>query len=288
MISIIGIGNAASAVAEKFCKIPQYDVYLMNSNVSEQKNNNYKLKSFENPEDYEANIPVLADFFANIKEHVQVFITGASFSSIYTLGILEQLKDKQIEVFYIKPDIELLTGVPRLVENAVFGILQEYARSGMIKSITIFSNENIEKIHPGINIKNYYDTINDTIFSSVHYLNYFEHTEPHIGNISKPSEISRIRAVGMLDMKNLSEMWLFDLDIERELCYYMCINSERLEGEVGLHKKLVDILKSKPRNAFRKISYSIYETELPDFGFVVAHTNATQLNKKTLDMIEQE
>ena len=59
-------------------------------------------------------------------------------------------------------------------------------------------------------------------------------------------------------------------------------------GEAGLHRKLVDILKSKPRNAFRKISYSIYETELPDFGFVVAHTNATQTNKDTLDKLEQE
>jgi len=170
----------------------------------------------------------------------------------------------------------------------VFGILQEYARSGNLRSFTVFSNENIENIHSSINLKNYYDTLNETIFSSVHYLNYFEHTEPHIGNMSKPSDISRIRSIGMLDMKKLDEMWLFDLDTERELCYYMCINSERLEGEVGLHKKLVDILKQKPRNAFRKISYSIYETELSDFGFVVAHTNAIQSNKNTLDKLEQE
>tara|TARA_Y100000592_G_C5480577_1_gene325188 strand:- start:1612 stop:2478 length:867 start_codon:yes stop_codon:yes gene_type:complete len=288
MISIIGIGNAASAVAEKFCKIPQYDVYLLNSKIKKNTANKFKLRSFKNPEEYELNIPDLTDFFADVKDRVQVFVAGASFSSIYTLGILEQLKTKQIELFYIKPDTELITGIPRLIENAGFGVLQEYARSGLIRNITIFSNENIEKTHPNINIKNYYDTLNETIFSSVHYLNYFEHTEPHIGNISKPNDISRIRAVGMLDMKKLSEMWLYDLDMERELCYYMCINSQRLEGEVGLHKKLVDILKNKPRNAFRKISYSIYETELQDFGFVVAHTNATQSNKKTLDMIEQE
>ena len=201
---------------------------------------------------------------------------------------MEQIQDRNLDVFYIKPDTELLTGVPLLVENTVFGILQEYARSGKLKSFTIFSNENIEKIHSSINLKTYYDTLNETIYSSVHYLNYFEHTEPHIGNMSKPSNISRIRTVGMLDMKKLDEKWLYDLDMERELCYYMCINSERLEGEAGLHRKLVDILKSKPRNAFRKISYSIYETELPDFGFVVAHTNATQTNKNTLDKLEQE
>tara|TARA_B100001094_G_scaffold326112_1_gene381659 strand:- start:13809 stop:14675 length:867 start_codon:yes stop_codon:yes gene_type:complete len=288
MISIVGIGNASSAIASKFENMSQYDVYLLNDKIKKTEDRKFKLKSFEKPEEYETNIPDLVDFFADVKERVQVFITGASFSSIYSLGILEQIKDKDIDVFYIKPDIELLTGIPRLVENMVFGVLQEYARSGSLRSFTIFSNENIEVIHASINLKTYYDTLNDTIFSSVHYLNYFEHTEPHIGNMSKPSDISRIRSVGMLNMKKLDEMWLFDLDMERELCYYMCINSDRLEGEVGLHKKLVDILKRKPRNAFRKISYSIYETNLSDFGFVVAHTNATQKNKNTLDKLEQE
>jgi len=288
MISIIGIGNAASAVAEKFLSIPQYDVYMLNSKVKKRSKKKYKLNVYENPEEYEQNIPDLTTFFADLKDRVQVFVAGASLSSIYSLGILEQIKDKEIDVFYIKPDTELLTGIPKMVENTVFGVLQEYARSGKFRSFTIFSNESIERIHSSINLKTYYDTLNETIHSSVHYLNYFEHTEPHVGNMSKPSDISRIRSVGMLDMKRLSEMWLYDLDMERELCYYMCINSERLEGEVGLHKKLVDILKSKPRNTFRKISYSIYETELSDFGFVVAHTNATQSNKNTLDKLEQE
>tara|TARA_B100000212_G_scaffold323557_1_gene283730 strand:- start:2022 stop:2888 length:867 start_codon:yes stop_codon:yes gene_type:complete len=288
MISIVGIGNASSAIASKFADIPQYDVYILNSKIKKNSKKKFKLKTYENPEDYESNIPDLNRFFTDLKDRVQVFITGASLSSIYSLGILEQIKDKEIDIFYIKPDTELLTGIPKMVENTVFGVLQEYARSGNFRSFTIFSNESIEKIHSSINLKTYYDTLNDTIYSSVHYLNYFEHTEPHVGNMSKPSDISRIRTVGMLDMKKLTEMWLFDLEMQRELCYYMCINSERLEGEAGLHKKLVDILKSKPRNAFRKISYSIYETELPDFGFVVAHTNATQTNKNTLDKLEQE
>ena len=51
--------------------------------------------------------------------------------------------------------------------------------------------------------------------------------------------------------------WLFELDNPREICYYICVNEERLEKEAGLHKQIVDKLKSKPRNAFRKISYGI-------------------------------
>ena len=227
MISVIGIGNGASAIAEKFSDISQYDVYLMNDSIV--RNSKHK--------------------------------------------------------FYIKPDVELLTGTPRLIEASAFGVLQEYARSGLFESITILSNQEIERTLGNVPIKNYYDTINNAVFSAVHYLNYFTHTEPEIGQVSRPSEISRIRTIGALNLKNLEENWFFQLDIDRELCYYMCINEERLKKEGTLHRKLVDMLKKKTSNAFRKISYAIYETPHQDFGYVVAHTNAIQQNN--LDKIDQ-
>ena len=287
MISIIGIGNAASAVAENFkSQKNNYKVYQLGSN---QKSTKYtrKLKIHENPEDYEANIPDLTKFFQEITDDVQVFIVGSSFSSNYALGILEQLSDKNLEVVYIKPDTDLLTGVPKLLENMMFGVLQEYARSGLFKSLTILSNLEIENSITGLSVKNYYEKLNHTIFSCIHYLNFFNHTEPEIGQMAKPGPINRIRTIGILNSKTLSEKWLFELDIPRETCYYVCINQERLEKEAGLHKQIVDILKEKPRNAFRKVSYGIWETHLQDFGFCVAHTNATQ-QQKTLDKLEQE
>ena len=286
MISVIGIGNAACNIVENFKSQPNnYDVYCLGSKRENSKDS-FKLESYEDPEDYEKNTPKLKTFFKGIQDNVQVFIVGSSFSSNYTLGILEQIKDKKIEIFYVKPDTELLTGIPKLIENTVYGVLQEYARSGLFKSFTIFSNTELEKSLPNISIKNYFDTINQAIFSSVHYINFFKHTEPEIGQISKPIDINRISSIGALDIKNMSEKWFFELDNPRDTCYYICINEERLENESGLHKKLVDMLKQKPRNAFRKVSYGIWETHLQDFGFCVAHTNAIQEN--TLDKVEQE
>ena len=279
MISIVGLGNAASAIAKKFSDTSNYNVYLMNDKISRSSKYKFRLKSYDEPEDYEKNIPNVKKFFKDVNDHIQFIIVGSSYSSNYSLGILEQIKDKRIDIFYIKPDIELLTGIPRLMETAAFSILQEYARSGLFNTITFFSNLNLENILQNIPVKEYYDTLNSSIFSTIHYLNYFEHSEPEIGQVCPPSEVNRIRTVGMLDMKNLEEKWIFDLDTERELCYYMCINEKRLEEEGGLHRKLVNMLKEKPRNAFRKISYAIYETSLQeDFGFCVAHTNVIQKN----------
>ena len=276
MISIVGIGTAASKVAEKFTQTKNYKVYVLNKDVPRRSKYKYRLKSFEKPEDYESNIPVLKSFFADITEHVQVFITGSSLSSNYSLGILQQLKDKKIDVFYIQPDTELMTGVPKIMDRIAFSILQEYARSGLLASFTPIRNSLVEKTVGEIPIKAYYDKINDSIFSTVHYINYFHHAEPEIGMTTRPLEINRIRTYGLLNPKNLEEKWLYELDISRDVCYYLCINKDRLENEGGLHRKIVDMLKDKPRNAFRRISYAIYETEHQDFGLCVAHTNAIQ------------
>ena len=248
----------------------------MNDNVQKKSKYNFKLKSFKTPEEYEKNIPNLKKFFSEISDHVQIFVVGSSFSSNYSLGVLQQIKDKKIDLFYIQPDAELMTGVPKLLDKVIFSILQEYARSGLLSSFTVLSNILIEKTIGNIPIKKYYDMINDSIFSTVHYINYFNHAEPEIGIVAKPLDINRIRAYGILNPDDLEEKWLYELDMERDVCYYLCINKERLENEGGLHKKIVDKLKEKPRNAFRKISYAIYETEYQDFGLCVAHTNAIQ------------
>ena len=217
MISVIGLGNAGSAVAEKFSDLPQYNVYTINNKVKRTSKYKFRLKKHDTPEECEKNIPDLKKFFSDIDDEVHFIVCGASFSSSYSLGILEQIKDKKIDLFYIKPDIELLAGLPRLMENAAFGILQEYARSGLFNSITLISNLSLEEIIQDVPVKEYYNTLNNTIQSTIHYINYFEHNEPEIGVLTPPSEICRIKSYGMLNMKNLEEKWFFDLDMEREV-----------------------------------------------------------------------
>ena len=288
MISIVGLGNGASNIAEKFKVVPQYNVYSLNNKIKKNSKHKFKLREWDSPEAYEENIPDVTKFFTDLDETVQIFVIGGAATTNYVLGILQQIRNKNLELFYIQPDVELLVGLPKLQESTAFGVLQQYARSGLFESITLMSNLNLEDMSTDLPIKAYFNMLNEAIFSATHYINYFTHTEPEIGNVSRPSPLNRIRTVARLNMKTLEENWLFDLDTPRELCYYLCINEERLATEGGLHKKIVNMLKEKPKNAFRKISYAIYETEHEeDFGFCVAHTNVVQ-EKKTLDMLDQE
>lgn len=276
MISVIGLGTAASKIAKLFSTTSNYKVYEMSSEFSRTSKYKYRLKSYETPEEYEKNIPNLKKFFAEVDNDVQFFVVGSSYSSNYTLGVLEQLKDKNVDFFYIQPDTELLTGPPKMLDKIVYSILQEYARSGMIRSFTAISHINIEKAIGGVPIRQYYEKVNSAVFSAVHYCNYFQNAEPVIGTPTDSSEINRISTIGMLNPTTLEEKWFFNLDNEREICYYLCINENKLENDGGLHKKIIEKLKNKPRNAFRKISYAIYDTEYEDFGFCVAYTNAIQ------------
>ena len=284
MISLIGIGEAGCNVVSLFENHREYNCFLFSE---DQENTKYtrKLSKVEKAEDCEGKAPKLSSYKTEeaIQDRVQVFLCGSSFSANYTLAILQQIRDRQIDIFYIKPDVDLLIGDSKLQERAIFGILQEYARSGLFKSFTILSNPAIEKTIGEIPIKKYFDTINKSIYYAVHYLNVFDHTTPLVGNLSKPSDVQRIRSVGIVSVDKLTENWYYKLEEDRDVAYYLCIANERLETDGKLHSRVVESLKSKPRNAFKNVTYGIYESPYEtDFGFCVAHTNFVQ-GQKLLD-----
>jgi hypothetical protein len=278
MISIFGIGSAGCNVASLFEKHKEYNVFLFSEG---QENTKYtrKLPKVAKPEDCEEQAPDLSSYktLSAIQDRVQVFLCGSSYSALYTLAILQQIKDRKVDIFYIKPDVDLLIGDVKLQERDVFGILQEYARSGLFNSFTILSNPEIEKTIGEIPIKKYFETLNKNIYYVTHYLNVFEHTSPLVGNLSKPSEVQKIRSVGAISVDKLAEKWYYKLENNRDVSYYLCIASDRLENDGKLHSRIVESLKKKPRNAFKNVTYGIYESPYEtDFGFCVAHTNFIQ------------
>jgi len=278
MISLIGIGEAGCNVVSLFKEHKEYNCFFFSEDQEDTKWTR-RLPRLTKAEDCESRAPNISSHktLQAIQDRVQVFLCGSSFSANYTLAILQQIKHKSIDIFYIKPDVELLIGDIKLQERAIFGILQEYARSGLFNSFTILSNPEIEKTIGEIPIKKYFEVINKSIYYAVHYLNVFDHTTPIVGNLTKPSEVQRIRSVGIVSVDKLSENWYYNLEEDRDVAYYLCIASSRLETDGKLHSRVVESLKSKPRNAFKNVTYGIYESPYEsDFGFCVAHTNFIQ------------
>ena len=109
MDTIIGLGKAGCAIADKFAQHPQYKVFKIDSeglDVSDERA--YLLERYDHPEKYEKNIPFLGSFFEDVTEDILFVVSGAGYTSAASLGILQQLSDKNLNILYIKPDVEFL------------------------------------------------------------------------------------------------------------------------------------------------------------------------------------
>ena len=130
METIIGLGKAGCNIAEKFSQFPQYKIYKIDS----EHRDGHKFKKIESREDheeYEVNCPPLDDFFCDIEGPCLFVVAGGGKISGLSLRVLEHLKQKDLYILYIKPDMSLLSEEQRLNEKVVFGVLQEYARSAV-------------------------------------------------------------------------------------------------------------------------------------------------------------
>ena len=77
-----------------------------------------------------------------LKSHTEamLFVCGSGKIAGSTLRLLEALKAFKTTVVYIVPDLEFSSERERMRHRVHFGVLQEYARSGMIEEMIILDN----------------------------------------------------------------------------------------------------------------------------------------------------
>ena len=130
MDTVIGLGKAGCAIADKFSQYPQYKVFKIDAeNISENKKNEKLLKKKTSPEQYETSVPSMRAFLKPSTNNVLFVLSGSGAISGTSLRILEQLSKmkKTVNVLYIKPDVEFLGANNKAQERLVRNVLQEYA-----------------------------------------------------------------------------------------------------------------------------------------------------------------
>ena len=143
-MNVIGLGQAGCNIADLLSVHPQYKAYKIDVGIEGTRC--YDVKYQKGPEEYERNVPSMKTFFRGIKGETMFIIGGSGHISAMCLRIMEQIKDKcELSVLYVKPDPTLLSKTKKLHEKATFKILQEFARSGLLKMLYIVSNTNLEK-----------------------------------------------------------------------------------------------------------------------------------------------
>jgi len=242
METIIGLGNAGCNIAEKFAQHPQYNIHYIDSTPRKCKNF-IKVDFQTSIEDYEDKYTPLD--FSKISGPTCLIVGGAGCISGAALRILDQLKHLPLYVLYIRPDLDVLTETAQKRERAVFGILQQYARSALLEKIYIIDNIKLDDAIGEVSIKNYWNAVNDTIAYTVHMVNVFQNTKPEMTTFSLTANTVRIATFGVLDLDSGKEKLFFDLQSPREKLYYYAINKKSLESESNLFKKITNQIKRK-------------------------------------------
>jgi len=258
MINIIGLGEMGCKLADEFEKSENYDVYKIGIDLPKTKRTRgvKKEKSLEN---YEKNVPPLKHFFKELTGRSIFIVNGGEPIALASLKVLEHARPWSTAVVYIQPDLSALNEESKNAENLVFGVLQEYARSGAISKIIIISAEKVEEAMGDVPIIGYEETFINYIFSSLNLINYFEHQEPVLSVDSDGVDWSRIMTISMVSLQDAAEKRFFDLQDVRERMYFCGINEDELRNDNKLLTKLKELIDSQ-REGDQRTSYRVYST----------------------------
>ena len=286
---IIGLGAPGRNIAELFAQYPQYNVFVVDDEVVDNKKDNItyiQIRSCPKPEKYErVSVEKIKQEFKKIKtdEEVYCILSGASVISGIVLKMLETIKrNKNINILYIKPSLFALNETKRRQERVVFGVLQEFARSGLFKRIFLLSNDKILEIIGNVPIREYFEKINHLIVNVFHAINIFENTNYEVGSDFKPLERARISTIRILNLQQEDDdkgKSFFDLDNISEKHYYYAVNKDTLQNDDMFLNKIENRIR-KDLTKDIKVSYGVYEVESEqNFGYVLDNTYLTQANK---------
>ena len=138
MDTIIGLGKAGCAIADKFAEYPQYKAYKLDVGLKRTKTT-FPLKEHQKFEDYEEKLPSLKTLFKEVSGDILFVVAGGGKVSSASLQILEYLKKCNISILYIKPEMSLLNETQTKLERLTYNVFQEYTRSGVFERMYIVS-----------------------------------------------------------------------------------------------------------------------------------------------------
>ena len=239
----IGLGNAGIHICRKLSNLGKYKTIELHGGKG--------LPECQTHEEYEASVPKLGNKLRLGKDQdIWLIVCGAARVSGATLAILEQIKDREVKVMYIVPDPFFMSATQKKQHRVVYNVLQEYARSGMIHSLVLVSNKETTIIVGEGSLGSYYDNVNSAIANFLANYNWFKNSDPIMGNLHEPKEISRICTVSIGEIEENQEKLYFLLDNITESCYYYSISSEDKENDNKLLSRIRSYLETKEQTTF--------------------------------------
>ena len=286
MENIVCIGTVACNIGQKLKSKKNYKIYYLDdSDLSFRvaKSSFKKIEKYESPEKYEELYDEgTDDFLLKVKDNATFIVCGASLASGALMRIMQGVNSRVasgIRVLYVKPETDLLSETKKLQEKLVRNVLQQYARSGVLRFLSLVSNESLTGLLGEVSLLQHFDKINEIIATTFHMVNVFGNTKSVVDTLSPPRPTSRIRTYSVfqpVSEEQLVETKLYPLVELAEAQYYYGIPSEDLKSEKDLYRLILAEMKKRLEN-FPKVSYGIYETSYDTkIGYGVLYSSKIQ------------
>lgn len=272
-IRLIGVGACGSNIIKEFDQYGDvYSTLSIDTEMHDDVQEGIRLKEQANDDtpahekyEYESRSYEWNDIEDSCKE-VQVFVSGASDVSGVVLQVLEHLKKAECDVtiFYIHPELKFATELQKMQNRVTMGVLQEYARSGLIENFVIIDNAIMAQLVGKTTIANYFPRINQTIARFVHMLNFCKKNEPIFGQKNTFLEMTRISTLGFGSLgKDINLFYNLDNEEEYaefplEIQYYFLVPEERVNNDENLMSEIMEIVENR-ETKYTSISYGVYE-----------------------------
>ena len=237
------------------------------------------MKKQDSVELYEQNPPATKRFFKNIKDEVIFVCTGAEPESGAVLRILETIKDKKITVIYLRKDLDLVSQKEVLQDRVAFGILQNYARSGLFERIVLIDMNQIDEILGDVPVSEYAERQSQLVASTYHMIQVFQHSQPIMGNMLPSESTNRISTLGLSEIGESDDKWFFELNKSFEVYYLYAVNENLLNQDKRLLNKIKTQIKERAQEN-TKTMFGIFPTDYDqNYVFCLANTKIVQGEK---------
>lgn len=278
MPSVVGLGDLANEVVSGFETYPEYEVYRIGVGLKDTVQTK-GMKKQDSVELYEQNPPATKRFFKNIQDEVIFVCTGAEPESGAVLRILETIKDKKITVIYLRKDLDLVSQKEVLQDRVAFGILQNYARSGLFERIVLIDMNQIDEILGDVPVSEYTERQSQLVASTYHMIQVFQHSQPIMGNMLPSETTNRISTLGLSEIGESDDKWFFELNKSFEVYYLYAVNENLLNQDKRLLNKIKTQIKERAQEN-TKTMFGIFPTDYDqNYVFCLANTKIVQGEK---------
>ena len=279
-MNIIGIGHAGCKISNYLSSYPAYNTYQVDIEDDNYKNF-VSVKPQTNHEEYESKYTNLK--FGKLEGETTVIFSGAGCISGIILRLLQQIcKTVEVSVLYIRPRKSEMSSLQATRHRICSQVLQQYARSNMIKSIILIDNEKIETIVLGVEIDNYWQPINRFIGDTYHMINVLQNTEALLKSNNQVPITAKIKTLSVVNFEEKEEEAFYDLEFPRAKNFYFALSEDYMKD----NKELLGEMRAYVADQQTEqcdVAYAIYKTDYEQ-NYVYGVHYATFVQEQNLDL----